>query len=47
MFDPFFIRDSPNQDVVKKMFLYFCIFARSDPPDVFSLAASGQGKLCN
>lgn len=29
------------------MFLYFCIFARSDPPDVFSLAASGQGKLCN
>lgn len=54
MFDLFIIRDScistsdPNQDVVKKMFLYFWILACSDPPQTFFLLQpSGQGKLCN
>lgn len=32
---------------LRKRFCTFGSFERSDPPDVFSLAASGQGKLCN
>lgn len=39
MFDPFFIFTCQdcNHDVVKKMFMLFWIFARSDPPEVFFL----------